>query len=377
MSIDLDAIPQAWVRRELDLREDLARGKRGKAVQRVQEWLGLADFRTAIDGDYGPATESVVRQFQTKRRLPVDGIVDAVTWEALVTPLLKALKPIAVGSKDLPAMVNAYAKQHLAQHPREIGGQNRGPWVRVYTGGHDGDEWPWCAGFVSFVVKQAAARLGVPSPIKGSVSCDTLAAQAKAAGLFVRDRDLADTVLPEGTIFLNRRTNTDWTHTGFVTRFGAESFDTVEGNTNDEGSRDGYEVCARARGYSKRDFISLANWRTAKATTINNGATVTLSVPTTPGTVVVDVKLTNADGSDEPIDVPLTNSKGQAVIRPNVRYILSVRFTNGPSTGFKYSLDATGDNKHRVVCQDGNLPAQFESSDGADLLTTSIEAIAQ
>lgn len=378
MAIDLENVSQSWVRRELEFHDQLARGKRGKATRRVQEWLALAGFHTAVDGDFGPATQSAIRQFQAKRKLAVTGMVDETTWETLVAPLLKALKPIGVGSKDLPAMVTGYAKQHLAQHPREIGGQNRGPWVRVYTGGNEGDNWPWCAGFVSFVIQQAAGTLGIKPPIKGSVSCDILAAQAKEAGLFVREQDRGDVVLPEGSVFLNRRTSTDWTHTGFVIRFGAESFDTIEGNTNDEGSREGYEVCARARGYGKRDFISLAGWRTTtKAGASGSGAEVIISVPTTPASVIVDVKLTRSDGGEAPIDVPLTNGTGTALIRPDLRYILSVRLTHGPAAGFKYTLDVSGDAQHEVVCEDGELPQQFESSDGSDLLTTGIEAVSK
>jgi hypothetical protein len=30
---------------------------------------------------------------------------------------------------------------------------------------------------------------------------------------------------------------------------------TIEGNTNDEGSREGHEVCARTRGYDGEDFV--------------------------------------------------------------------------------------------------------------------------
>jgi hypothetical protein len=32
-------------------------------------------------------------------------------------------------------------------------------------------------------------------------------------------------------------------------------FETIEGNTNDDGSREGYEVCRRFRSYQKTDFI--------------------------------------------------------------------------------------------------------------------------
>ena len=58
-------------------------------------------------------------------------------------------------------------------------------------------------------------------------------------------------------MFLVRRTPTDWTHVGFVSDASASSFATVEGNTNDDGDREGYEVCARRRGYNNMDFILL------------------------------------------------------------------------------------------------------------------------
>ncbi len=40
-------------------------------------------------------------------------------------------------------------------------------------------------------------------------------------------------------------------------RADADVFHTIEGNTNDDGSRNGYEVCARRRGYGKKDFVLL------------------------------------------------------------------------------------------------------------------------
>jgi hypothetical protein len=58
-----------------------------------------------------------------------------------------------------------------------------------------------------------------------------------------------------GSLFLVQRTATDWEHTGIVVSAEADVFHTIEGNTNDEGSREGYEVCKRIRGYEKKDFI--------------------------------------------------------------------------------------------------------------------------
>ena len=148
-----------------------------------------------------------------------------------------------------------YAQAHLSAQPREIGGQNRGPWVRLYMRGRDGRQFPWCAGFVTFMLHQTCQSLDVALPIKGSGSCDSLAAQGKDSGLFLSENESNPETLPAGSIFLVRRTSTDWTHTGLVLHADEDLFDTIEGNTNDEGLREGFEVCARSRGYGKKDFI--------------------------------------------------------------------------------------------------------------------------
>ena len=61
--------------------------------------------------------------------------------------------------------------------------------------------------------------------------------------------------ITRGSLFLTRRTPTDWVYTGIVIKVGEEVFHTLEGNTDDEGSREGYEVCKRIRGYKKMDFV--------------------------------------------------------------------------------------------------------------------------
>lgn len=274
--------------KELLLNKPLAHGDKGSDVRRVQEWLCLNGNATAIDGDYGPATEAAVRLFQRGKNITVDGIVGPGTWEALTASMRAALRPIATEGRsvviktasgehrvELPVAcyealrdklpgdalrettdpVSAYAAGHLAQHPREAGGQNRGPWVRLYCAGQHA---PWCAGFASFVLRQAYN--GKP-PITGSLSCDVLSKQATTAGLFVSgNAALAmakhGNFIPAGSVFLIRSKPVDWTHTGIVTRATASIIYTIEGNTNDEGSREGYEVAARTRKISNAtDFI--------------------------------------------------------------------------------------------------------------------------
>lgn len=71
-------------------------GERGNAVKQLQGHLASAmNATTTTDGIFGPATESLVKQFQTTRGLDVDGIVSLGTWTALFTnqPPLKPGDP--------------------------------------------------------------------------------------------------------------------------------------------------------------------------------------------------------------------------------------------------------------------------------------------
>ncbi len=245
----------SWIRAELEPERTLSAGTRGMAVRRLQEWLNINGFGVAIDSDFGPVTAQAVSRFQRKARLPENGVVDEATHRALIRPMERALQRSARRRNRLGDMIVDYGTRHLKERPIETGGQNCGPWVRLYMKGNDGASWAWCAGFVVFLLEQARQTLGVPMPIAGSFSCDSLSSQAAAAGIFVAERNARPGAIPPGSIFLVRRTSSDWTHTGIVVSSGPEAFDTIEGNTNDDGSRDGFEVCARTRGYADKDFI--------------------------------------------------------------------------------------------------------------------------
>ena len=242
--------------RELTIRRTLVEDSRGKDVRRTQEWLCLNGFGVVVDSHYGPASGLAVEKFQAKKQLPVTGEVDDETFASLVNPMQRAVDAELTKS-SLGATVVAYAKKHLGAGPREVGGQNRGPWVRLYMKGNEGREWAWCAGFVCYVLGQACEALGRASPIRHSFSCDSLAASAKDEGRLLRERDASPDQLPPGTLFLNRRTSTDWNHVGIVLDARDRAFFSIEGNTNDSGDREGYEVCARTRGYRKKDYILL------------------------------------------------------------------------------------------------------------------------
>ena len=170
---------------DLELERAIRRGMGGQHVRLVQGWLGLDGFHVAVDGEFGPATQRAVREFQRASGLPDSGVVDGATYELLTAPMRMALAPLPRRGRAVGALVVAAAWRHLAARAREIGGQNRGPWVRLYTGGLEGAAYPWCAGFATLCLQQACASLGGPMPIPTTLACDVMADASRAAGAFL------------------------------------------------------------------------------------------------------------------------------------------------------------------------------------------------
>jgi hypothetical protein len=248
---------EPWLQEEAVLEREVPLGASLDA-RRSQEWLTLHGFQLKVDGDYGPITSRVVAQFQRAKGLRPTGKVNAATFQSLVAPLRSALLDHAEDGTSFGQALVSQALAHVAAQPREVGGRNRGPWVRTYMDGKDGPEALWCAGFVRFVLRQVCEARGVALPLPGSESCDVLAAQAAKAGLLVRENAVLPRQIKPGSVFLSREGANDWVHTGWVIEAHADYLVTVEGNTNDDGSRDGYEVCKRTRNYRGKDFIVFA-----------------------------------------------------------------------------------------------------------------------
>lgn len=251
---------------ELAFVGELSKGDNGRSVKVLQEWLNFHKCGTSIDADFGVATELALLKFQTLNGLPTTGTLDKDTWNKLTLPMSKALAPLAFPpTTTLSQAVLEFAKQHLAQHPVELGGDNCGAWVRLYMNGHEGEAWKWCAGFVTFILKQACEALQQQLPINGGYGVDQLAQQAKQDNRFYSGDGMSWVNLGRCQIFLIRskdNPNDDWIHTGFSFDGNGPLFSTIEGNTNDEGSSNGYEVAERARsitkgGIVKADFIKL------------------------------------------------------------------------------------------------------------------------
>lgn len=105
------------------------------------------------------------------------------------------------------------------------------------VGNRAGD--PWCAAFVHHA---GYAALGKAWPLPPTASCAVLGDHATNHGWLVETPEPGDVFLCWSDA------HGRFAHTGFVTETG-----TLEGNTNDGGSREGYGVFARKRAWKPKD----------------------------------------------------------------------------------------------------------------------------
>jgi peptidoglycan hydrolase-like protein with peptidoglycan-binding domain len=77
------------------------RGDGGRKVRLIQEWPSVNGHPVRIDGDFGRATQAVVRTFQRACGLTDDGEVGAQTFPRLVASMRAALAEIAPAGRSL------------------------------------------------------------------------------------------------------------------------------------------------------------------------------------------------------------------------------------------------------------------------------------
>lgn len=230
-------------------------GSTGDPVNTVQRRLverGCGPLEET--GDFDAATTRAVKLFQARfpdvdgRPLKVDGVVGPITWAALfgreiargpdtaVAPLLRAALRVAngeIGVMEVPP------------------GSNRGPKVDEYlravrlepTAG----SFPWCAAFLYWCFDRAAEGLARPNPLVRTAG--VLDHWRKAQTLGVQRVLTADAAAdPErvqpGQIFI-LATGGVTGHTGLVEEVANGRLTTIEGNTNDGGTREGIGVFRR------------------------------------------------------------------------------------------------------------------------------------
>ena len=111
---------------------------------------------------------------------------------------------------------------------------------------------PWCMAFVYWCVNEACKEMDLNNPLK------------KTGGVmlqWVGSKHLRVDKPMKGDIFIMDFGGGKG-HTGFVTSVVGDRIQTVEGNSNDEGSREGFEVCRKPGGRkisSCKGFLRLVN----------------------------------------------------------------------------------------------------------------------
>lgn len=121
-------------------------------------------------------------------------------------------------------------------------GSNSGPDVNQYlksAGLTPG--YPWCMAFVYYCVDQACKELDIPNPL-----LKTGGALREWDETTCRKLTIRDSALKPGDIFI-MAFGGGTGHAGFVEKIVGGLIYTIEGNTNQNGSREGYEVAQRQR----------------------------------------------------------------------------------------------------------------------------------
>ncbi len=236
-------------------------------AKKVQEWLNLHRFhspkfstRVDIDDWYGKATASAVKEFQSLKGIEQTGKVDTTTWLRLVAPMRRAFREVD-GEADVKQRLVQYMQQFCEEHPTEIH-PNSGPWVRAFMKGNEGEWAAWCNGVVSTALDHACASLSLDMKdvMRWSWSCEETKQYAikdsTTATYYSPEQLNKGEVVPElGDLFLViRKSDNRARHIGVIEKVEESIASCIEGNTNDEGSREGYELCKRKRNLTNGNY---------------------------------------------------------------------------------------------------------------------------
>lgn len=253
--------------------------KNGEVVKalkaQLNQVLGLsgAQMLSPDNPNFGPKVTAAVKLFQARSvdsqgvPLKTDGEVGSVTWEVLFGA--DTVPSAASSDDDLLQTVLAIVQAEAEAQVQEVRPpMNRGPRVDEYqlrTGlklkaGDDG--FAWCACFLYWCFDEAAKRLARRNPVIKTAGCLDHWNKAGAAGIArvtgARATQRPDLVQP-GMVFI-MSFGGGAGHTGIVTAVHGGFIDTIEGNSNTSGSRDGFGVFRLTRKINSinKGFIDYA-----------------------------------------------------------------------------------------------------------------------
>src|SRR5262249_2137286 len=124
----------------------------------------------------------------------------------------------------------------------------------------EGKKMLWCMGFVQGIMDQAffTVNQDFTTAMPHSYSCDEVANKGKANGRFVSNADARKNpaVIQPGDIFLrfDPANPFDWTQKRIIISIKGTEMGTMEGNTNEQGSREGVKVGALKRNLTTENL---------------------------------------------------------------------------------------------------------------------------
>jgi hypothetical protein len=229
-----------------------------KAIQKKLVELNIGDLQGT--GTYGIKTKNAVKLFQATHMdqfgnpLEVDGQVGSLTWAALFGMDTIVVTDTAPNLLLTEAVKAAITQIGVMEDPP---GSNRGPEVDQYlvsVGLPPG--LFWCAAFVYWCFDKASVKSGKKNPLVKTGHVMTHWNKTTGKKIITADAVNKPSLIKPGHIFI-MNTGGSSGHTGIVEKVEGGFVHTIEGNSNNAGSRNGIGVFRLQRKISKinRGFI--------------------------------------------------------------------------------------------------------------------------
>jgi hypothetical protein len=238
-------------------------GMNGAVVRRAQSLLNAsrgARRPLVADGRFGRLTREAVMAFQQSNGLTADGIIGAETWRALeAQPLASVVDKYAVGPQEMLADVAALYVGTTETLDNRMGNDAR---LREIFEADDlvnkdgtTDGYAWCCAFVSVCIQ----RLFAMSPMFPTVSAPRVASVHLFRTRWAPEQGCL--IFPPSAPHAPHKGDVvvfTFSHIGIVESTGPGAIQTIEGNTNEQGSREGTTCRRKQRALAQiRCFIRM------------------------------------------------------------------------------------------------------------------------
>lgn len=226
------------------------------AIQKRLNLLGCGPI--AENGVFDEITRDAVKLFQLRsvdsdnHSLLVDGKVGSLSWGALFKTD-SAISTEKAESKLLNKVIK-FAATQIGVREKPIG-SNDGPEVSRYLASvglnSKKGSFAWCVAFIYFCFQQAANELSRENPMvktAGVLDHWNRSKEKGAKRILAKDAIANPSLIKPGQIFVIAIGSNGLGHSGLVTEVLPDGrFKTIEGNSNDGGSREGIGVFERMR----------------------------------------------------------------------------------------------------------------------------------